>query len=365
MNNVFLFDVVGAEHDFQRCLPLSLEEYSMVSDFVNEDGVKRYFTFEINFDMKERIALAGSYAFLLKLIGSIDEGLSLFWNHAPVQISCDPNESFGQFAKQIKDILTTKASDDREHKQIQDSIMCIKFDTRFCTLEGCKSTFDQVKIYTIGQRLRLFIEQLSLDDQSVDKNISQPLYNLSIILPQEQTLLHSLINGEMNYGTHKNSLHEEFTYLALVHPQKLAVILDDQSLTYAELLDSAQHLALSLISNYKIQNGQIVCQYMDRSLEMFIGIFGILMAGGIYCPVLAQDPLQRVMALTEQVKVTHILVHSHTLNSFDNNKLSELTVIDVTTCLNAFHDKMSLHCDSNINIDKIAAVIFTSGSTGQ
>ena len=49
------------------------------------------------------------------------------------------------------------------------------------------------------------------------------------------------------------------------HPQKLAVELDDQSLTYCELLHCVQILSLNLI---KVVPGEVICQCVERSLSM-------------------------------------------------------------------------------------------------
>ncbi|CAF4350942.1 unnamed protein product, partial [Adineta steineri] len=47
-------------------------------------------------------------------------------------------------------------------------------------------------------------------------------------------------------------IHHEFTHQVMKHPQKLAVELDEQSLTYAELLHYVQILSLALVNDYHI-----------------------------------------------------------------------------------------------------------------
>jgi non-ribosomal peptide synthetase component F len=63
-------------------------------------------------------------------------------------------------------------------------------------------------------------------------------------------------------------IHHEFICQVLKHPQKLAVELDDQSLTYSELLYYVQVLSLHLLKKQKLNVGEIVCQCMERSLSM-------------------------------------------------------------------------------------------------
>ncbi|CAF3708653.1 unnamed protein product [Rotaria sp. Silwood1] len=91
------------------------------------------------------------------------------------------------------------------------------------------------------------------------------------------------------------------------HPQKLALVLDDQSLTYAELLHSSQLLAHHLTDRCQIQPDDIVAQCVDRSIEMIIGILSILMSGASYCPLSPNQPSARLLSLIEQVKAKCVL----------------------------------------------------------
>jgi non-ribosomal peptide synthetase component F len=63
-------------------------------------------------------------------------------------------------------------------------------------------------------------------------------------------------------------IHQEFVSQALKYSQKFAVELDDQSLTYSELLYHVQLLSLHLINKQRMVVGEIVCQCVERSLSM-------------------------------------------------------------------------------------------------
>jgi non-ribosomal peptide synthetase component F len=63
-------------------------------------------------------------------------------------------------------------------------------------------------------------------------------------------------------------IHHEFVSQAIKHPQKLAVELDDQSLTFVELLYYAQVLFINLLSKQKVLPGDIICQCVERSISM-------------------------------------------------------------------------------------------------
>ncbi|CAF4280774.1 unnamed protein product, partial [Adineta steineri] len=148
------------------------------------------------------------------------------------------------------------------------------------------------------------------------------------------------------------------------HPQKLAVELDEQSLTYCELLHYVQILCLTLLNEYHVFPGEVVCQCVERSLSMVIGIMGIVMVGGVYCPLSPRDPSHRLHALVQQTQSRLVLIHWLTKMKFNNNTLT----IDIHSIL-INNDVMSdIYADrlSSITVtpNSIAYIIFTSGSTG-
>ncbi|CAF4237570.1 unnamed protein product, partial [Adineta steineri] len=95
-----------------------------------------------------------------------------------------------------------------------------------------------------------------------------------------------------------------------------------------------------------------------------IGIMGIEMAGGVYCPLPPRDPQQRLHALIQQTQSRLVLVHWLTKSKFNNKIVSTDTHLGWIN-----NDKISdIDVDqlSNITVTRndIAYIIFTSGSTG-
>jgi non-ribosomal peptide synthetase component F len=100
-----------------------------------------------------------------------------------------------------------------------------------------------------------------------DVQMNKSIYELSLILPDERTLMQSTNNTEVLFPP-VSCIHHEFVYQVMKHPQKLAVELDDQSLTYSELLYYVQVLSLNLLKKQRVIVGEIVCQCVERSLSM-------------------------------------------------------------------------------------------------
>ncbi|CAF1671182.1 unnamed protein product, partial [Adineta ricciae] len=154
-----------------------------------------------------------------------------------------------------------------------------------------------------------------------------------------------------------------FNQQAQRHPQKVAVELDDQCLTYSELFIYVQRLSMCMGH----RQNQIICQCIERSIEMVIGQLAILSCGAAYCALSPDDPPTRLHALVTQVGAEVVLVHSKTSAKFDDmfqGHLIDVGLINSHTdySTNNFGTDHSLRYDSSP--DNLAYVVFTSGSTG-
>ncbi|CAF1453706.1 unnamed protein product [Adineta ricciae] len=257
--------------------------------------------------------------------------------------------------------------------QMYDNEMMRKFDLVFkiehardtnqvsCTINASRDVFKVETVHIIGQQYHSMLKRLfaSINDQKLNISVCE----LSLQLPDEQILTQS-INHTQTLFSSMNCVHQEFSYQVVKYPQKLSVELDEQSLTYAELLHYAQILSLYLLKKYSVKSDDIICQCVDRSLSMVIGMMAIEMVGCVYCPLSTKDPQHRLASLLQQTQANIVLVHSLTANKFHN----DVTSIDIDA---TFVDS---HMETNIDFEQLsnvtvtlsnrAYVIFTSGSTG-
>jgi non-ribosomal peptide synthetase component F len=124
--------------------------------------------------------------------------------------------------------------------------------------------FNTETIDKISQRFHSMLAQLFV---STDNWMRKPIYELSLILPEERLLMQSMNNTEVSFPS-ICCIHHEFVFRVMKHSQKLAVELDDQSLTYSELLYYVQLLSLNLLDTHGVIVGEIICQCVERSLSM-------------------------------------------------------------------------------------------------
>ncbi len=133
-----------------------------------------------------------------------------------------------------------------------------------CTIDASLDLFNQTTIDVIAQRFHSMLKQ-AFDKADVQMN--KPIYEHSIILQNEVIIMQSMNNTEVLLPT-TSCIHHEFVSQAVKHPQKLAVELDDQSLSYSELLYYVQVLSFNLLNKQKVLVGDIICQCTERSLSM-------------------------------------------------------------------------------------------------
>ncbi|CAF1531376.1 unnamed protein product, partial [Adineta steineri] len=230
-----------------------------------------------------------------------------------------------------------------------------------CTINASLDLFNVETIDNISQRFHSILKQLFI---SIDNQMNKSIYEISFTLPNERLLMQLANNTQVSFSSPVTCIHHEFVYQVMKHPQKLAVELDEQSLTYCELLYYVQIVSLTLLNEYHVFPGEVVCQCVERSLSMVIGIMGIEMAGGVYCPLSPRDPQHRLHALIQQTQSRLVLIHHLTTKKFEHDLVA--LGIDSVLNMNNMDSDMNYNCFSSVIVksEKIAYIIFTSGSTG-
>jgi hypothetical protein len=136
-----------------------------------------------------------------------------------------------------------------------------------CIINASHDLFYEETINKISQRFHSILNQLftPANDQT-----NKPIYELSLTIPDEKLLTTSINNTQVSFPT-VTCIHQKYVHQTMKYPQKLAVELDDQCLTYSELLHHVQILSLNILNTYTVTPGEIICQCVERSLSMVSG----------------------------------------------------------------------------------------------
>jgi len=142
-------------------------------------------------------------------------------------------------------------------------------------------------------------------------------------------------------------------------PHAPAVIFGGQQLTYAELHGRANQLARYLRER-DVGRDTLVGICLERSLEMVIGLLGILKSGAAYVPLDPAYPRERLAFMMADAQAPVLLTQRHLLDTLPQHE-------GQTICLDADWPTISHHSRQEgpcpISPQDLAYVIYTSGST--
>jgi len=164
----------------------------------------------------------------------------------------------------------------------------------------------------------------------------------------------------MDYPRDK-CVHELFEDQTAKTPDEVAVRFEGATLTYAELNAKANQLANHLVQA-GINHQSLVGICVERSLDMMIGLLGIMKSGAAYVPIDPAYPKERVTAILEDSGISTVITQAHL--AFDLRDQ-----IPQVICLDLEWDQIASNSqhkpDSQSTPDSLAYVIYTSGSTGK
>ncbi|WP_019636817.1 non-ribosomal peptide synthetase [Paenibacillus fonticola] len=216
--------------------------------------------------------------------------------------------------------------------------------------EYSTALFDEETIVRMADHLANIIN-------NVGQNADQRLSELSIMGDEERNkLLHIFNDTDMNYDR-LLTLQQLFEEQVERSPDATAVVADDRSLTYAELNTRANQLAAKL-RQQGIGADSIVGLMLDRTVEMMVGIWAVLKAGGAYLPIDPDYPSARIHYMMEDSGSQWLLTEKSMMESIPFE--GKVICIDDES-----HYDGDGHNLPPINeAHHLAYVIYTSGSTG-
>jgi len=144
-------------------------------------------------------------------------------------------------------------------------------------------------------------------------------------------------------------------------PEATALVFENQKLTYQQLNARANQLAHHL-KKMGVGPDVLVGIYVERSVEMLVGLLGILKAGGAYVPLDPAYPRERIAYMLQDSGASVLLTQEKLVNHMPRHCAQVL-------CLDSDWKKISQEANNNPGgepmPENVAYVIYTSGSTGK
>ena len=220
-------------------------------------------------------------------------------------------------------------------------------------VEYNRDLFDHATIERMVQHLGLLLEEIV-------EHPDRCVWDAAIVTERERQLFAERNATAQDHGRDR-TLVELFEARVERSPDTVAAVCGEESLTTAELNRRANQLAHHLRS-LGAGPQTLVGISVSRSLDMLVGLLGILKSGAAYVPLDPSYPSDRLAFILDDAGIG-LLVTQDSLLSELPSELPSLVRLDV--------DAESIASQSPENPghlmqpDDLAYVIYTSGSTGR
>jgi amino acid adenylation domain-containing protein len=217
-------------------------------------------------------------------------------------------------------------------------------------MEYSTDLFDGARITRMLGHFQTLLESVAADPDG-------RLAELAILTSAERQLMLVAWNQtELAYPKDR-LVHELIEEQVERTPDAVAVVFEDQQLTYRELNDRANGLAHQL-QDLGVGPNALVAICVERSLEMMVGLLGILKAGGAYVPLDPAFPIDRLAFMLGDSKPRVLLSLKRMQLKLPAHQ-AQVVWLDETTSM------YSVPKRSGCKATDLAYVLYTSGSTGK
>lgn len=156
-------------------------------------------------------------------------------------------------------------------------------------------------------------------------------------------------------------IHEKLEEQSKKTPNRIALSFKSRNFTYKELNDASNAMA-NLLLQKKIAIEDNVIIHLERSIELFICIFGILKAGGVYIPITPNYPSLRIKHIISESNPKFIITSKRFIQNYDSSDPELILVDDFINQYQALDIETPI---INIKSKNLAYTIYTSGTTGK
>ena len=231
-------------------------------------------------------------------------------------------------------------------------------------IEFCfdRADFSDDFVLQLRQQMDLLLTQMISNEQ-------MPVGELCLFeqqtLPYFNTRDTQSAHNDSGFVTSEKFAHKIFEEHATTQPNKTALILDEQILTYAQLNAKANMLAHQLIAR-GVGPDCLVAVASLRSVELIIALLAVLKAGGAYVPLDPGNPAERLNYIIVDSGALLILGHSSVLNDLTlPSYVDKLSLDGIALDQQVLETQNIANPNVAIHLDNLAYVVYTSGSTGK
>ncbi|MFJ5680717.1 amino acid adenylation domain-containing protein [Streptomyces sp. NPDC093097] len=221
-------------------------------------------------------------------------------------------------------------------------------------LEYNTDLFSRNTVIRMSRQVELILEQMTADPDTA-------VGDVSLIGPEEaQRLLVRWNNTETDREADL-CLEDLVARQAKATPEAVAVSCGQEHLTYAELVDRAGRLA-SHLQHEGVGPETVVGVCLDRSVDLVVGLLGVLMSGGAYLPLNPRHPRERLAAMVSDAGARLVLSRSEAADAL---AACPILRVELDTDAPEIAARPNTPRRPAVGGERLAQIIYTSGSTGQ
>lgn len=174
---------------------------------------------------------------------------------------------------------------------------------------------------------------------------------------EEEVIVRQFNRTDLSYPADVNIL-QLFQEQVKRNPENTALICRGKQLTYREVDEKSDQLA-AFLTEKGVRKEDIIALKLHRSLDLIIGIMGVLKAGAAYLPVDPSYPPERISYMLADSKCRYLITNQ------DGRQATRLSGVEEINLNNAQIWQKRAKAEIRILPSDLAYVIYTSGSTGQ
>ena len=192
--------------------------------------------------------------------------------------------------------------------------------------------------------------------QALVKYPDMPVGSLSMVSAEDKKLIEKFSGSYTTYPKNR-TIVDLFREQVCLYPNKTAVVYKGSSLTYKQLNERSNQLARRLRDSGVVGKTSVGL-LLEKSLDLIVGIIGILKSGGVYVPIDPEYPADRIKFMISDAKCKILITQNDYMNIGDEDVL----IINIDSPTSYHTDKADIEQTSNSSDP--AYIMYTSGTTG-
>ncbi len=190
----------------------------------------------------------------------------------------------------------------------------------------------------------------------VASDICVKLENISLASQQERDVILNEFNNTYSDYPRDKTLLDLIEAQVAEHPERVAIVCEDESLSYAQMNDISNAIAHRLISE-GVKAGDRVALSLDKGLKLPAVVIGVLKTGAAYTPIDSTLPAERIRAMLSDIAPVCILTADGC--GYEDYDFKNININDESIYAERYENP-----NVGVKPENDAYIMYTSGTTG-